>query len=732
MSTIATDVKQSTPRRLVRNLTGWLPKGGSLPEEDWASRHRAITWLLAGQGVGLFVFGWVRGYPILHLVWESLIPILCAVIAQAPRVSRERRAVVATFGLVAVSGLFVHLSGGTIEGHFHFFVMLAVISLYQEWRTFLLAILFVALHHGVVGTLDPEAVYNHASAVADPWSWALIHATLVLAESLALVVAWRFSEQAHEHARAAGQLLIEEAQRRRDEQAEARAELERREAQLQEAQRIARVGSWDWDLATNAVESSDELLRLFGVHPGIDPEPDFTSLMNRIHPEDRPGVDEAIERALVTRQPYSIEFRIVKPDGSVSHVMALGQVITNAEGIPQRMVGTCQDVTERMLLEMKLMQSQKMEAIGQLAGGIAHDFNNLLAIVTNYGRFARDELAEGSPVRDDVEQIIQAGEKGAKLTHQLLTFSRKEVVKPVVLNPADHISEIQKLLSRTIREDIHLSTKLCPNGWLVKIDRGEFEQILMNLAVNSKDAMPEGGALIIEADNVIVGSNDEAYGTDLKPGEYVRIQVSDTGCGMDKTVQSRIFEPFFTTKNIGQGTGLGLATIYAIVQRAGGSISVYSEVGKGSTFKVHLPRCVDAVDEESRESESEELVGGNGEMVLVVEDEAAVLELTTRILSSAGYDVLTAINGDAALDVLATQSVDVLVTDVVMPGMSGRELSERAGLKTVFMSGYTNQLIDQQGILARNDVLVQKPFKPNQLLIAVRNVLDAPVTAKSA
>jgi CheY-like chemotaxis protein len=260
----------------------------------------------------------------------------------------------------------------------------------------------------------------------------------------------------------------------------------------------------------------------------------------------------------------------------------------------------------------------------------------------------------------------------------------------------------------------------------VKIDRAEFEQILMNLAVNAKDAMPNGGSLIIEADNVVVDGDDRSYGDELVPGEYVRIQVSDTGCGMTKADQSRIFEPFFTTKGIGEGTGLGLATIYGIIARAGGSISVYSEVDKGSTFRVHLPRSLSGAVDAPGEPELDPVAAGKGETVLVVEDEKAVLELTTRILSAAGYEVLTADNGDRALDVLKDHPVDLIVTDVVMPGMSGRELAERAGLRTIFMSGYTNQLIDKQGILGENDVLVQKPFKPSELLMAVRSMLDSP------
>ena len=719
-------LEEPAPSRVggfVQRAAVWLPKGGALSEEEWNRRHAAITYLLAAQSIGLVVFGLIRGYDLLHILWEAVIPMTCAILARTRGTSRDNRAVIATFGLVVVSGIFVHLSGGTIEGHFHFFIMLAVISLYHEWRTFVLAIVFVALHHGVIGTLDPESVYDHAAAIADPWSWALIHATLVLGESIALVVAWRFSEQAYERAASSGRRLIEEAQRRRDEQLQAQVEIERREAQLEEAQAIARLGSWDWDLATDVVDSTDELMRIFGSDPG-GPKPEFETYMGRIHEDDRADVDEVIRRALASLEPYTTEFRVLRPDGTLAYVLASGKVVTDQDGHPARLVGTCQDVTERKLLESKISQSQKMEAVGQLAGGIAHDFNNLLAVITSFGRFALEELPQGDPARADIEQVVEAGKKGAKLTRQLLTFSRKEVVKPLVFSPVDVIAETQKLLTRTLKENIEFSTRLCPDVWNIKMDRGELEQVLMNLAINAQAAMPKGGSLFIQADNVVVDAADHGHPSDLPRGEYVRIQVSDTGEGISEAVRSRIFEPFFTTKGVGDGTGLGLATAYGIVTRAGGAISVYSEVAHGSTFKVYLPRCSDGLDEAELEHFPRQDLRGNGETILVVEDEDAVLELTLRILSRNGYQVLRAHNGAEALRLLGPHSVDLILTDVVMPVMSGRELADSAGIKTVFMSGYTNQLIAKQGILAEDEVLVQKPFGEEELLVAVQKVLS--------
>lgn len=710
---------------LVTRVTEWLPKGGSLPEDDWLRRHRAITQLLIAQSAGLSIFGVLRGYALLHVVGESLIPLLCAVVANLPRVSRAQKAIVAAFGLVACSGIFVHLSGGTIEAHFHFFIMLAVISLYQEWLTFLLAIGFVAIHHGLVGVLDPDAVYNHEAAIADPWTWALIHATLVLGESMALIAAWRFSEAAHARAEESGRRLIEQEGQRLQEQADAQAAMVRRDAQLEEAQQIARLGSWEWDPATGVVESSDELLRLFGLEPGTT-APDFETYMNMIHADDRGPLEATLQRALDSRQPYTTEARIVKPDGSTSHLSFTGKVVTDSDGAPVRVIGTAQDITDHKLLESQLAQAQKMEAVGQLAGGVAHDFNNLLSVVTSYGSFVRDELSEDDPSRADVEEIIKAGERGAKLTRQLLTFSRKDVVQPQHVNANELISEMHKLLSRTIQENIRLSTRLCPNIWTTEIDPGELEQVIMNLAINAKDAMPNGGDLVIETDNIEIGEDQGGFRPGLKPGAYVRIQVSDTGIGMSKDVQARIFEPFYTTKGIGKGTGLGLATAYGIVTRAKGSLSVYSEVGVGSTFKVYLPRSESDGKVTRGGSNIRADAVGKGELILVVEDEEAVLEATSRILARNGYAVLKASNGLEALKLVDGRegNIDLLVTDVIMPEVSGRELSERTGIKTLYTSGYTNELIAQQGILAENENFLQKPFSTEQLLRAVRSLLD--------
>ncbi|HET7482460.1 MAG TPA: ATP-binding protein, partial [Actinomycetota bacterium] len=620
---------------------------------------------------------------------------------------------------VATSGILVHLSGGTIEAHFHFFIMLAVISLYQDWRAFLLAIAFVAVHHGVAGVVDARSVFNHQAALAHPWTWAAIHALFVLGESVALVIAWRFSERAHEHAVESQHQFMEEQEQRIEERERAAEALSRSEQRLREAQTIAHIGSWSWNVATGAVEASEELRTIFDVEEGAS----FDDYVARIHDNDRDEVVENLQHSIDNRDPFHAEMRIVRRDGSTRYLSSSGRVHLDAEGNVTQVFGTAQDVTERMTLENQLLHARKMEAVGQLAGGIAHDFNNLLAVVMNYGHFTVEQLADDHPARQDVQEIIRAAERGASLTRQLLAFSRIEMSRPEVLDLNELIHKAHKLLSRAIREDIRLSLVLGRDLWHVRLDPGEIEQVLLNLAINATDAMPDGGQLTVETRNVSLEPADVA-GTDLDDGDYVRIEVTDTGQGIDDKVLDRIFDPFFTTKAVGSGTGLGLATAYAIVQGAGGRITARSEPGVGTTFTVDLPRSSSDADA----GEAEELPAGsrqgNGETILVVEDEPAVLDAALRILGGNGYNVLGSPKAIDALGIVGQGThIDLLLTDVVMPDMSGNELAQLAGVNTLFMSGYTNQLLDDRGISGEDVAVVRKPFAANELLKAVHYAL---------
>jgi PAS domain S-box-containing protein len=380
--------------------------------------------------------------------------------------------------------------------------------------------------------------------------------------------------------------------------------------------------------------------------------------------------------------------------------------------------------------EEQLRQSQKLEAVGQLAGGIAHDFNNLLTVINGYSQLSLMGLHDKDPLRSNIEEVKKAGERAAALTRQLLAFSRKQVLQPKVLDLNLLVSEIEKMLQRLIGADIELRTALEPELGRIKGDPGQIEQVLMNLVVNARDAMEGGGKLTIETQNVYVDDGYVSQHLAVTPGSYVMLAVSDTGIGMDEQTQKRIFEPFFTTKELGQGTGLGLSTVYGIVKQSGGNIWVYSEVGQGTTFKVYLPR----VDEEAQvykvSLQTQEGLSGK-ETILLAEDEEIVRKLVCEVLKSQGYEVLEAANGSAALLLCERLQgpIHLMITDIVMPEMSGRELTDRlAGLrpemKVLFMSGYTDDTIVRHGLLESDLAFLQKPFTPHALARKVREVLD--------
>ena len=396
------------------------------------------------------------------------------------------------------------------------------------------------------------------------------------------------------------------------------------------------------------------------------------------------------------------------------------------------------DITERKRAEQalreteaQLRQSQKLEGIGQLAGGIAHDFNNLLTVINGFSALAMKGLSAEDPLLDNLEEIKKAGDRAASLTRQLLAFSRKQVLQPEILNLDSVVSEMEKMLRRVIGENIDLRAVLEPKLGNVKADPGQIEQIILNLVVNARDSMPGGGKVTIETDNVCL---DEDYANNhvgARPGHYVMLAVSDTGTGMDEETQARIFEPFFTTKELGKGTGLGLSTIYGIVKQSGGNIWVYSEVGRGTTFKIYLPRVDAEAQEYKHASATEEVLNGT-ETILLVEDEEMVRKLARQILATQGYRVLEATNGEEALRMCEhdQEPIELLLTDVIMPEMSGPELAERLHrlrpeLRVLFMSGYTDDAIVHHGVLAEGAHFIQKPFAPDVLSRRVRQILKS-------
>jgi CheY-like chemotaxis protein len=379
--------------------------------------------------------------------------------------------------------------------------------------------------------------------------------------------------------------------------------------------------------------------------------------------------------------------------------------------------------------EEQLRQSQKLEAVGQLAGGVAHDFNNLLTVIGGYSSILLNKLPPDSAHRSSIEEIKKASNRASALTRQLLAFSRKQILQPKVLDLNQVVNDLEKMLRRLIGEDVDMATVTDPLLGKVKADPGQIEQVLLNLIVNARDAMSKGGKLTIETRNVTLSEESSQRHAAL-PGRYVLLAVSDTGCGMDPKVQARVFEPFFTTKGSGKGTGLGLATVYGIVKQSGGNIWVYSEVGRGTTFKIHLPR-VDEVSEDEEVMAAKAIPEGT-ETVLLVEDEDQVRAILTQILQRQGYQVLAASNGAEALAISRDLQCDIklMITDVVMPQIGGRELAERVlrirpSLPVLFMSGYTDDAIVRHGLLDEKLNFIQKPFDSSGVARKVREVLDA-------
>jgi PAS domain S-box-containing protein len=485
-----------------------------------------------------------------------------------------------------------------------------------------------------------------------------------------------------------------------------RAARELREARdrLQQAISAGNVGLWDWDLRTNHVYYSPEWKRQIG-YADDEISEDFSEWQTRLHPEDLDRALQTIQAFLADPGPnFELEFRFRHRDDSYRHILSRGSVLRDNLGQPVRLLGSHVDITERIELQAQFLQAQKMESVGRLAGGVAHDFNNMLTVINGYAELTKMQLREGDPLREPLEKISRAGIRAASLTQRLLAFSRKLILQPKVLNLNGAVAEMQSMLQRLIGEDVSLEFVPGEDLGSVKADPGQMEQVLMNLAVNGRDAMPTGGMLTIATRNAELDEAHAKHHPSVVPGPHVMVSVTDTGVGMDEATQARIFEPFFTTKAEGQGTGLGLSTVYGIVKQSGGSIWVYSELGRGTTFKIYLPRVAEVPDE-APPVRSATLARGT-ETILIVEDDDALRDLAKRILRSAGYTVLTAGNGGEALLLLERHDgpLHLMFTDVVMPGMSGRDLAARLAdlrpqMKVLYTSGYTDDAILRHGVL---------------------------------
>jgi len=392
------------------------------------------------------------------------------------------------------------------------------------------------------------------------------------------------------------------------------------------------------------------------------------------------------------------------------------------------------DITERVALEERLRQSQKMEAVGRLAGGVAHDFNNLLTVILGYTQILADSIKPGSREADSNAQIRSAADRAAGITRQLLAFSRKQVLSPRVINLNDVVMSLDSLLRRLIGEDIEVMTVPATDLGSVKADPGQIEQVIMNLALNSRDAMPQGGKLTLETENVVLDDMYASVHQPVVPGRYVMLAVSDTGIGMSQETMTRIFEPFYTTKEVGKGTGLGLSMVYGIVKQTGGYIWVYSEPNQGTTFKIYLPRVDQPADQSTVEMSPMNVMRGT-ETILLVEDDPQLRQLSSSVLKHCGYNVLTASSPEEGLAVCRSnhKAIRLLVTDVVMPRMNGRQLAEQVakispGIRTLYISGYTDNAIVHYGVLDPGLWFLPKPFTLSALVAKVRDVLDSPTT----
>jgi signal transduction histidine kinase len=452
-------------------------------------------------------------------------------------------------------------------------------------------------------------------------------------------------------------------------------------------------------------------------------------LRERASPDDADYVAPLVGAFLSGRiDRLAADMRIRSSDGQWIDVSVFAKAVARDEsGAATQIVGVIVDVSERRRLEAQFRHAQKMEAVGRLAGGVAHDFNNLLTGILGFAGFALRAIPEDHPAHADLKEVIASAQMAETVTRQLLAFARNQPSTPRVLAMNTVVADMQRLLGRLVGADVAVAVALHPDLWNVRMDPGSLEQVLANLTVNARDAMPLGGQLTIATENLTAAHPLEvAPGVELPPREYATLSVSDSGVGMDEATRSRIFEPFFTTKSAGKGTGLGLSTCYGIVQQAGGYISVYSEVGCGTTFRIYLPRVS---GEEDATPPAPSPVRGGQEVVLVVEDDDRVREIAKRVLVGAGYHVLTAPTAADAVRIAGELTdLDLLLTDVVMPEMRGPEVAEHVrrahpGVRVLYMSGYTRQAIERRGELEPGDLL-QKPFTPDQLATRVRDALD--------
>ena len=718
------------------SLLARVARRGLDPERWRGDLLRVVLQVCAGLGVLVYLpgaYASLQGDAPGWLVADSAFLVLLVGLARWGSLPDRVRAF-AIMAVFYVAGAGLLTTAGSL-GQVLLFAFSVLTTLLLDVRWGLGTVVLNGLTVQAVGMLGiGSAGLNVRGWTMNRVEWSVMNANLI-AVDLCLVLALGAVIGALERALQRAIAVSAALQEERQALTELNASLRDSRALQRIAGRTARLGGWRLS-ASGALLWSDEVREIYGLPEDAQPTVDEASAFYTA--DCRPFVRDSVRGCIEDGTPFDLEAQIRAASGTVLWVRTIANAVRDESGKITHVHGSVQDITpqkraetQHQKLETQLRQAQKMEAIGSLAGGIAHDFNNILSVILSYSDLVIDDLPPADSLRGDVEQIKAAGLRAAELTRQLLAFSRKQMLQPVVLDLNGVVTGVEKMLVRLVSEDTKLAFVLCSDATKVHADAGQLEQVIVNLVVNARDAMPRGGRVTIETSHVLLAGEEAGEHPGVEPGAYVQLRVTDTGTGMDRATQARIFEPFFTTKDKTKGTGLGLAMVYGIVQQSGGHVRVQSELGRGSTFEVFLPSTERSIERRTAEALPSVSLRGS-ETILLVEDDVQVREVLGMVLRKQGYVVLDVQNAGEAF-LLCEQPgtrVDLLVTDVVMPGMSGPQLAERLealrpDLPVLYISGYAEDAIVQHGVLHPDIEFLAKPVLPDAFARKVRTILDA-------